>query len=58
MKISFDVIVSSPLKRSVQTAVLVATETGYKSKVRPLVLRGQSTCLGELLGEENGLRAR
>jgi len=33
MKISFDVIVSSPLKRSVQTAVLVATETGYKSKV-------------------------
>jgi len=32
-KISFDVIVSSPLKRSVQTAVLVATETGYKSKV-------------------------
>ncbi len=32
-KVSFDVIVSSPLKRSVQTAVLVATETGYKSKV-------------------------
>jgi phosphohistidine phosphatase len=33
MKISFDLIVSSPLKRSFQTASLVATETGYKSKV-------------------------
>jgi phosphohistidine phosphatase len=33
MKTSFDVIVSSPLKRSLQTANLVATETGYKSRV-------------------------
>jgi phosphohistidine phosphatase len=33
MKIEFDVIVSSPLKRSVQTAALVATETGYKPRV-------------------------
>jgi phosphohistidine phosphatase len=33
MKIGFDVIVSSPLKRSLQTAALVATETGYKSRV-------------------------
>jgi phosphohistidine phosphatase len=33
MKISFDVIVSSPLKRSLQTAALVATETGYKPRV-------------------------
>jgi phosphohistidine phosphatase len=33
MKIEFDLIVSSPLKRSLQTAALVATETGYKSRV-------------------------
>jgi phosphohistidine phosphatase len=33
MKVSFDVIVSSSLKRSVQTAALIATETGYKSRV-------------------------
>jgi phosphohistidine phosphatase len=33
MKIDFDVIVSSPLKRSLQTAALVATETGYKPRV-------------------------
>ena len=34
MNIEFDVIVSSPLKRSLQTATLIATETGYKSRVR------------------------
>jgi phosphohistidine phosphatase len=34
MKIGFDLIVSSPLKRSFQTATLIATETGYKSRVR------------------------
>ena len=33
MKIGFDVIVSSPLKRSLQTANLVATETGYRPRV-------------------------
>jgi phosphohistidine phosphatase len=33
MKIGFDLIVSSPLKRSLQTATLVATETGCKSRV-------------------------
>jgi phosphohistidine phosphatase len=33
MKIEFDLIVSSPLKRSLQTATLVATETGCKSRV-------------------------
>jgi len=32
MKISFDLIVSSPLKRSMQTAQLVGTETGYESR--------------------------
>lgn len=33
MNVGFDLIVSSPLKRSLQTASLVAAETGYKSKV-------------------------
>lgn len=33
MDIQFDLIVSSPLKRSMQTASLVGTETGYESKI-------------------------
>jgi len=33
MKIQFDLIVSSPLKRSVQTASLIGTETGYENKI-------------------------
>ncbi|HZL25845.1 MAG TPA: histidine phosphatase family protein [Acidobacteriaceae bacterium] len=33
MKLNFDLIVSSPLKRSQQTAQLIGTETGYESKI-------------------------
>jgi phosphohistidine phosphatase len=33
MNQSFDLVVSSGLKRSMQTAQLVATETGYESKI-------------------------
>ena len=33
MKVSFDLVVSSPLKRSLQTASLVGTETGYEQKI-------------------------
>jgi phosphohistidine phosphatase len=33
MNLSFDLIVSSPLKRSLQTAQLVGTEMGYESKI-------------------------
>jgi phosphohistidine phosphatase len=33
MKVNFDLVVSSGLKRSLQTAQLVATETGYESKI-------------------------
>lgn len=33
MQLSFDLVVSSPLKRSLQTAQLVGTETGYESKI-------------------------
>ncbi len=33
MAVNFDLIVSSPLKRSLQTASLVGTETGYEQKI-------------------------
>lgn len=33
MNINFDLVISSPLKRSLQTAQLVATETGYEQNV-------------------------
>ena len=33
LKINFDLIVSSPLKRSLQTASLIATETGYEAPI-------------------------
>lgn len=33
LKISFDQVVSSPLKRALQTAQLVATETGYEARI-------------------------
>lgn len=33
MKLQFDVVISSPLKRSMQTASLVGTETGYEAKI-------------------------
>ncbi|MFC6644025.1 SixA phosphatase family protein [Granulicella cerasi] len=33
MQLNFDLVISSPLKRSLQTAQLVATETGYEQNV-------------------------
>jgi phosphohistidine phosphatase len=33
LKISFDLVVSSPLKRALQTAQFVATETGYENRI-------------------------
>jgi phosphohistidine phosphatase len=33
LNIQFDLIVSSPLKRSLQTASLIGTETGYEAKI-------------------------
>jgi phosphohistidine phosphatase len=33
LKVSFDLIASSPLKRALQTAQLIATETGYESQI-------------------------
>jgi phosphohistidine phosphatase len=33
LNVQFDLVVSSPLKRSLQTAALVGTELGYESKI-------------------------
>ncbi len=33
LKVQFDLVISSPLKRSLQTAALVGTETGYEAKI-------------------------
>ena len=33
LKLSFDLIISSPLKRCLQTAQLIGTETGYEAKI-------------------------
>ncbi|MBW4027057.1 phosphohistidine phosphatase SixA [Acidipila rosea] len=33
LRVQFDLVVSSPLKRALQTASMVATETGYESKI-------------------------
>jgi phosphohistidine phosphatase len=33
LKISFDLVISSPLKRALQTAQFVATETGYEAQI-------------------------
>ena len=33
LKLQFDLVVSSPLKRSLQSAALVGTETGYEAKI-------------------------
>jgi len=34
LKVQFDLVLSSPLKRSLQTAALVGTETGYERKIQ------------------------
>ncbi len=34
LKVQFDVVISSPLKRALQTAVLVGTETGFEKKIQ------------------------
>lgn len=33
LKLNFDLVVSSPLKRALQTATLISTETGYEAPV-------------------------
>ena len=62
LKIQFDLVVSSPLKRSLQTASLVGTETGYEAKILlSKALSPEGTLadfqhlLAELQGRENVL---
>ena len=54
LKVQIDVIVSSPLKRALQTAQLVGTELGYEAKVevsRALGLDGDYADFQELLAK-------
>jgi phosphohistidine phosphatase len=54
LKVSFDAVVSSPLKRSVQTAQLVATETGFERAIvlsDALAPEASFTDFKKLLGE-------
>ncbi|HTD96135.1 MAG TPA: phosphoglycerate mutase family protein, partial [Edaphobacter sp.] len=60
LDIQFDRIVSSPLKRSLQTASLVGTETGYEAKIQistalapEASLRDFQNLLRECAGSEN-----
>ncbi len=62
LDVHFDLIVSSPLKRALQTASLVGTEVGYDSKIQisPCLspeasLADFQTMIGELNGSENVL---
>jgi len=62
LKISFDLVISSPLKRSLQTAQLVATETGFEAQVQlsPALAPAATVAdfhklLAEIHGRENVL---
>ena len=62
LKVQFDLVVSSPLKRALQTASLVGTEVGYDAKIMVSdTLQPNATVadfhrlLGELAGRENVL---
>src|SRR5450631_2435560 len=47
MKLQFDVILSSPLKRSMQTASLVGTETGYEAQIVPSAALAPDATFGQ-----------
>ena len=54
LKITFDTVVSSPLKRALQTAQLVATETGFETRIQhssSLAPEATFTDFQHLLGE-------
>ena len=54
LKVQVDVVVSSPLKRALQTAQLVATELGYEAKVEisPALKPGADFAAFQLLMEK------
>lgn len=47
LRVTFDAVVTSPLRRSVQTAQLVATETGFE---RPIVLAAELAPAADFAG--------
>jgi phosphohistidine phosphatase len=62
LKVQFDVVVSSPLKRALQTASLVGTEVGYDAKIEvtealaPQAMLGAfQTLVADLAQHENVL---
>jgi phosphohistidine phosphatase len=62
LKVSFDLIVSSPLKRSLQTASLVGTETGYEAPIQQsdalkptATFKDFQALVGTFTGKENVL---
>jgi phosphohistidine phosphatase len=57
LKVTFDLVVSSPLKRSIQTAQLVATETGYEAQIlmsKALAPEATFAHFQELIDQANG----
>jgi phosphohistidine phosphatase len=62
LRVQFDLVVSSPLKRALQTASLVGTETGYDSKIQvsealspSATVKDFETLVGSFNGHENVL---
>jgi phosphohistidine phosphatase len=62
IKVQFDLIISSPLKRALQTASLVGTEVAYDSKIQVSevvspsgTVAGFQALVGDLKGHENVL---
>ena len=62
LKLHFDLVISSPLKRALQTASLVGTEVGYDAKIQvaealapEASLAAFQAMLSELNGQENVL---
>ncbi len=57
LKLQFDLVLSSPLKRALQTASLVGTEVGYDSKIEvtdALAPEASLAAFQEMLNELNG----
>ena len=57
LKVNFDLVVSSPLKRALQTAQFVATETGYEAGIvlsNGLAPEATFADFQKMLGEVNG----